>query len=158
MTKLEKLRASMSRGGFDAVIVLDELNQHYLSDFAFTDGFLLITAKSAYLVTDFRYFEMAENTAAREFEILMPKDRAAFINEALGSEGVKRVGFEGESVAYAVLKRYEQSHPAFEFADIGGMIEELRQIKTPEEIAKCKKSYTGQFLAKILESSAKNKG
>jgi excinuclease ABC subunit A len=28
---------------------------------------------------------------------------------------------------------------------------------TPEEIAKCKKSYTGQFLAKILESSAKKK-
>jgi excinuclease ABC subunit A len=27
---------------------------------------------------------------------------------------------------------------------------------TPEEIAKCKKSYTGQFLAKIFENSAKN--
>jgi excinuclease ABC subunit A len=28
---------------------------------------------------------------------------------------------------------------------------------TPEEVAKCKKSYTGQFLAKILESSQKKK-
>jgi excinuclease ABC subunit A len=28
---------------------------------------------------------------------------------------------------------------------------------TPEEVAKCKKSYTGQFLAKILKGSAKSK-
>jgi excinuclease ABC subunit A len=28
---------------------------------------------------------------------------------------------------------------------------------TPEAVAKCKKSYTGQFLAKILKSSEKQK-
>ena len=33
----------MAEMSLDAVIVLDELNQHYLSEFAFTDGFLLIT-------------------------------------------------------------------------------------------------------------------
>ena len=79
MKRLEALRESMRDGGVDAVLVLDELNQHYLSEFAFTDGFLLITDKHAYLVTDFRYFEMAQNSASRDFEILMPNDRGAFI-------------------------------------------------------------------------------
>ena len=49
MSKLSILRDNMKNKGLDAVIVLDELNQHYLSDFAFTDGLLFITERSAKL-------------------------------------------------------------------------------------------------------------
>ena len=54
MTRLEKIRNTLSEKGLDALVVLDELNQHYLSGFAFTDGLLLITMKRALLITDFR--------------------------------------------------------------------------------------------------------
>ena len=87
MSKLLKLRNMMKEKGVDAIIVLDELNQHYLSNFAFTDGFLLITHAKAYLVTDFRYYEMAILGADKQFEILTPDDRTAFINKALSDEG-----------------------------------------------------------------------
>ena len=63
MTRVEKIRSNFSDHNIDAIIVLDELNQHYLSGFAFTDGLLLITKYNAYLITDFRYYEMAENEA-----------------------------------------------------------------------------------------------
>ena len=43
MTRVERIRKTMSEKGIDALLVLDELNQHYLSGFAFTDGALLIT-------------------------------------------------------------------------------------------------------------------
>ena len=76
----------MKDKGVDAVIVLDELNQHYLSNFAFTDGFLLITHHKAYLVTDFRYYEMALNSANKSFEILTPANRAEFLDKALADE------------------------------------------------------------------------
>ena len=36
MSKLPKLREKMKQNNLDAIIVYDELNQHYLSDFAFT--------------------------------------------------------------------------------------------------------------------------
>lgn len=158
MSKLEKLRKCMSDGGFDALIVLDELNQHYLSDFAFTDGFLLITQRHAYLVTDFRYFEMAEKSASAEFEILMPSDRRSFINEALCGDGVKTLGFEGGSVSYATQKRYAENHPDFELSDIGSMIEELRQIKTPDEIIKMQKAQdiTDKAFSHILDILSPN--
>ena len=42
MNHMKKLRTALSERGIDALLVLDELNQHYLSGFAFTDGFLLI--------------------------------------------------------------------------------------------------------------------
>lgn len=140
MSKLLKLRNKMKEIGVDAVLVLDELNQHYLSEFAFTDGFLLITHAKAYLVTDFRYYEMALNSANKSFEVLTPDNRSDFINKALADEGCKTVGFEGGSVSYDVYRRYCEKHPHLTFENIGDTIELIRQIKDADEIAKMQKA------------------
>ena len=66
MTRVERIREKIKEKGLDALVVLDELNQQYLSGFAFTDGLLLITMKRALLITDFRYYEMAQNEDAEE--------------------------------------------------------------------------------------------
>ena len=140
MSKLLKLRNKMKELGVDAVLVLDELNQHYLSEFAFTDGFLLITHEKAYLVTDFRYYEMALNSANKSFEVLTPDDRSAFVDKVLADEGCKSVGFEGGSVSYDVYRRYCDKHPHLAFVNIGDAIELIRQIKDADEIAKMQKA------------------
>lgn len=134
MTKLEKLRNKMKEIGVDAIFVLDELNQRYLSDFAFTDGLLFITLQKAYLITDFRYYEMALKGASSDFEITMTKERKQFILEAIEKDSVKTVGFEGGSVSYAVYNNYKETYSSVEFVDIGDSIEVIRQIKSAEEI------------------------
>lgn len=140
MTKLTKLRNKMKEIGVDAVIVLDELNQHYLSNFAFTDGYLLITETKAYLVTDFRYYEMALNSADKSFEVVMPEDRTAFLKEIFSACSCKSVGFEGGSVSYDVYRAYCEKHPEVKFENIGDAIEVIRQIKDADEIAKMQKA------------------
>ena len=140
MSKLLKLRNKMKEIGVDAVIVLDELNQHYLSEFAFTDGFLLITHAKAYLVTDFRYYEMALNSANKSFEVLTPDNRTEFLNKALAEENCKKVGFEGGSVSYDVYRSYCEKHPHLTFENIGDTIEVIRQVKDADEIAKMQKA------------------
>ena len=140
MSKLLKLRKKMKEIGVDAVIVLDELNQHYLSGFAFTDGFLLVTDKKAYLVTDFRYYEMALNSADKQFEVLIPENRGEFIDKALADEGCKVVGFEGGSVSYDVYRAYCDKHPHLKFENIGNTIEVIREIKDSDEIVKMQKA------------------
>ena len=140
MSKLIKLRNKMKEIGVDAVIVLDELNQHYLCEFAFTDGFLLITHNKAYVVTDFRYYEMALKTANKRFEVLTPQDRTEFLNKALADEGCKKVGFEGGSVSYDVYRGYCEKHPHLTFENIGNTIELIRQIKDASEIEKMQKA------------------
>jgi len=140
MSKLIKLRTKMKEIGVDAVLVLDELNQHYLSGFAFTDGFLLITHNKAYLVTDFRYYEMALNAADKQFEVLTPDNRSEFIDKALDDERCKIVGFEGGSVSYDVYHSYCEKHPNLKFENIGDAIEIIRQIKDADEIAKMQKA------------------
>ena len=134
MKKIEKLREKMRCEGIEAVLVLDELNQRYLSDFAFTDGFLFITLNRAYLVTDFRYYEMAINGADKEFEILMPENRAEFIDRVMAEEGATVVGFEGGFVSYEIYKTYTEKHPSLKFVNIGKTIEVLRAVKTAEEL------------------------
>ena len=134
MSKLSRLRNEMKNLGIDAVVILDELNQRYLSDFAFTDGLLFITAEKAYMVTDFRYYEMALNTANKEFEILTPEARTGFLGTLLSDHGCKRVGFEGLSVSYATYNSYCEKYPAVEWVNIADTIEKLRRIKTADEI------------------------
>lgn len=136
MTKLEKLRVELKNKGVDAILVLDELNQHYLSDFAFTDGFLVISQNEAYIVTDFRYYEMALNTADKEYKVVMPDNRGAFLEKFFSDNSVKTVGVEGGSISYAEYKSYSERYENIDFVDIGKMIEVLRQLKTPEEIRK----------------------
>lgn len=138
--KLTKLRNKMRELSLDAVIVLDELNQHYLSSFAFTDGFLFITLEKAYLITDFRYYEMALNKADKSFEILMPENRRELLNKIIGECDIKTVGFEGGSVSYETYRSYCDGYPQCNFVNIGDAIEVIRQIKTPDEIAKMQKA------------------
>ena len=140
MDKLTKLRNKMNEIGVDAVIILDELNQHYLSEFAFTDGFLLITPKKAYLVTDFRYYEMALMSANKSFEVLTPDNRSEFIDKVLADEGCKVVGFEGGSVSYDLYRSYCEKHPHLTFENIGNTIEVIREIKDAAEIEKMQKA------------------
>ncbi len=140
MNKLEKLRAAMKESGVDAVMILDELNQKYLSDFAFTDGLLLITQRSACLITDFRYYEMAEKSADKAFEITMSEKRSEYIESVLVRDECKIVGMEGSFVPFATYAAYKSKYSFVEFVDIGNMIELIREIKTPEEIQKMQKA------------------
>ena len=140
MKHITLLREAMERLGIDAVLSYDELNQRYLSGFAFTDGALLITKTRSIMITDFRYFEHAGKEAYPCFEITMPKDRRAFITEVLAAEGATRVGLEGKFLPFANLNTLRENYPHVTFSDIGDVIEILRQIKTPEEIALMQKA------------------
>ena len=134
MSSITKLRDAMKAQGLDAVLVLDELNQRYLSGVAFSDGCLLITLDSAYLVTDFRYYEMAIKSTDKAFEVAMPDGRNDFLKEKINVHSCKAVGFEGKSVSYDSYRRYVELLAPAKLFDIGDMIEDIRQIKTPEEI------------------------
>ena len=140
MSKLDKLRQEIINAGLDAVIVYDELNQRYLSDFLFSDGFLIITRSEAYLVTDFRYYEMALSMARSDFQVVMPKNRNDFISELFEKQGIRSVGFEGNSLSYGRYCDFVSKYPDVKFVDIGQMIENIRQIKTEEEIENIKRA------------------
>ena len=156
--RVTQLKNKMTELSVDAVIVLDELNPHYLSEFAFTDGLLFITKKSAYLITDFRYYEMALNKANKTFEIVMPENRKELISKVISDEGIKTIGFEGGSVSYETYRRYCDEYSSCNFVNIGDAIEVIRQIKSADEIEKMQRAQdiTDAALAHLLKMITPN--
>ena len=140
MNKLSLLRQKMKDANIDAIIVNNELNQRYITGFHYSDGLLLVMTDKAYLITDFRYYEMALNKVSDDFDVVMPENRVEFISKAFHDNDCKTVGFEGNSVTYSVYKGYTESYPDVVFKDVEEMIMRLRQVKSREEIEKIKKA------------------
>ena len=134
MNRTDKLRASFDKLGIDAAVIYGELNQRYLCGFAFTDGLLLITREKAYLITDFRYYEMAHLGAFKNYEVVIPDNKTEFISGVFKSENCSAVGFEGGIVSFADYTKLCSSHPSIRFVSIGNAIEEQRQIKDESEL------------------------
>ena len=154
MKPLEKLRARLSEIGVDAVIVLDEINQRYLTGFHFSDGLLFITQSKAHLMTDFRYSEAALSAVGETYTVTTESDRIKYINEQISGFSLKTVGFSGHNLFYSDYKRYSESLIGVELVDIGLEIEKIRQIKTPDEIEKMQRAQdiTDSAFSHILKS------
>lgn len=158
MKPLLTLREKMKSLSLDAVLVTDEKNQHYLSGFAFTDGYLLILHEAAYLVTDFRYKEAAEHSARDGFSVVVPEGRLSFLKQTLADHGVRLLGFEGNVLTFAEHKRYEECLEKISLCNIGDVIETMREIKSEEEIATIAKaqSITDAAFSELLSVLSPN--
>ena len=153
MGRIDNLRFELREKGIDAVIITDEINIRYLSNFAYTDGFLFITQNTAHLITDFRYYEMAINRAYKDFIVANPKDRKAYILDLISSELIKTIGFEGEKTSFKAYNGYLTNYPSVKFIDIGNILSLMRQIKTQEEVdlMKTAQSITDAAFSSLLE-------
>ena len=139
-TPLKRIREEMNAKGFDALLVTSEINQRYTSGFHFTDGLVLVTKSDAHLLTDFRYEEAAENSVGKEFTVTTTRERSAYLKDAVSALGVKTIGFEGNSLSYAGYNRFKEIFESCELVNAGGLLEEIRQIKTPDELEKIAKA------------------
>lgn len=131
-----KLYGKIAEKGFDGAIFLDEVSQHWLTGFASTDGMVLVGEKETLLLTDSRYIEAAQKG-------VNPDVRATLYERSLtdaaaqyaSSQGMKKICYDGGRLTVAQLKKLEKAFEGVELADLPGVCEELRQIKTPAEIA-----------------------
>lgn len=134
MEKLSRIREAMKQNGYEAILLTDEINQYYATGFSFTDGCVLITDKTAHLITDFRYTEDARLHADAGFEIVMPDARAAYITDILTGEGVKTLGYEDISLSCNDFDEMKKLYE-FELLPIRDMMQKLREIKDEDELA-----------------------
>ena len=130
MTRAEKLRAKIAPFA-DAIVITDVLNQYYISGFRFTDGYVLVTQKSAHIVTDFRYVEAAQRLAPAGFEIVTPArgaEMATYMRDVCAREGVKTVAFEEARITYAEHEKLKDAL-GVDFVPSRGVIEQMRRVK-----------------------------
>jgi Xaa-Pro aminopeptidase len=138
---VEKLIEQMELMSIDAVFIYNIHNVRYLSGYKSDDSYLLVTNKKRYFITDPRYTEQAENECLG-FEIINWRkfgsisDAVAYL---ISKENVKRLHIEDSNISF---NQYTQIQKALsvEAVPLKGLIEELRAVKTSEEIECSKKA------------------
>lgn len=134
MSKLKRIRESMKEKEIDGLLILSDKNRRYITGFTGTSGAVLIMEESAKLVTDFRYVEQAEDQV-NDFEII--EHQGPMSNEIAAqfqATGTKRIGFEKDHLTYGIYETFNDKIEG-EMVPVSGIVEELRMIKTQDEIS-----------------------
>ncbi|MEC5422279.1 Xaa-Pro peptidase family protein [Virgibacillus sp. C22-A2] len=139
MEKLTKLRKALEENDLDAILITSGINRRYITNFTGTAGAAIISRNDTRFITDFRYMEQAVEQAAG-FRVVEHKQLIDLeIRDQLKDMNVKHLGFEKDHVTYSQYETYKKVIEA-ELVPVSGLVEELRLIKTPEELAVMKKA------------------
>src|SRR3990167_381647 len=99
--RLKKVCEYLEKENLDAILVSQEQNRYYLTGWMgdFESGFVLITPKKFYILTDSRYSEHAiENSVG--FEVLEYDSQVAvFIRDLTKKLKIKRIGYESHDLS-----------------------------------------------------------
>ncbi|WNC17115.1 Xaa-Pro peptidase family protein [Brevibacillus brevis] len=132
--RLDKLREALASLGADALITEKAENRFYLSGFTGSTGWVVVTEKEAFLVTDFRYVEQATEQAP-DFTVVNNERKAVeAIAKLLGEKGVKRLAFES-SVSFQTYQEWSRAFDGVELIATSGLLEKIRMIKDESEMA-----------------------
>lgn len=139
-SRLDKLREKLSQEKIDSLLVSNDYNRFYLTGWPGDpeSGYLLITAKKAFILTDGRYTEEAvESTPhfeTREFGLI-----ETFWKNLFRELKVQKVGYESRDLSVFDLKRLKKLAKV-RFVPTIDLLEGLRATKDQEEIVLLKKS------------------
>ncbi len=107
MSNLKNFQSLLIEQNYDAAIITDKLNQHYLSGFDFEDGIVLVLRNAAYLLTDFRYVEAARDQVVAGMQVLTPEGgHIEAIRTLLCDGNCAHVVVEEDAISYAAFERY----------------------------------------------------
>lgn len=130
---VEKLQSALKAAELDAIVLFSPISIRYLSNFYITDGAAVITAHSARMFTDSRYYEAA-CAQAEEMEVAL-FDREHRLSDLLRDalRGCAAVGAEEGSLSHGEWKFWEEKL-GVQFISAGNLLQELRTVKSPREL------------------------
>lgn len=134
--RIHRLRARLADDGIDAAVITMAANVVWLTGFGGSNGTVLVTGDGAVLVTDSRYAEQAPEqleAAGCDAEVVIASDPVAVGAERFGGAAV--VGLE-ETIAWGDQRRWAAAEAVAEVAPMASVVEELRAVKDPAELAR----------------------
>ena len=132
--RVEKLRKLMEENRLDGALITGLTAIRYYSGFTSDEAALVVTMKSASLLTDFRYTIQAREQSP-DFDVvevgrgvLLPT-----VDRLLKADGARRVAFENQTMTVATFEKYKALD--FEFIPFSEQMNRPRLVKTADEIA-----------------------
>jgi Xaa-Pro aminopeptidase len=138
--RADRLRPALAEAGVDALLVTHLPNVRYLTGFTGSSAMLLVTGDALLFTSDGRYRTQAVEQlgaagvdARIEIGATVAQQRGA-IADALAPGA--RVGLEAHAVTWAQQRALAESFDGHELVPTDGLVEDLRRIKEPAEVAR----------------------
>jgi Xaa-Pro aminopeptidase len=138
--RVDRLRARLGEEGIDALLVSRGPNVRYLTGFTGSAGVVLVGPDDTVLITDGRYAQQSREQLASagvdariEIAPTQAARRAALEQQAAGWA---RLGLEAHGVTWAEQRSYDEWLAPTELVPTEHLVEGLRAVKEPEEVAR----------------------
>lgn len=161
--RIQRLNQIMRDRMLDLLLLTDGYNMHYISGYRGHTGCMLVFDECRYILTDARYTEQAALEApefvcidikqqgyAKTVKYLLEeycnrRKRTVPKTSADGAsykgENALRIGFENREISYSQYKVYTDIlNGIAELIPLDGVVDEMRQVKTEEEIERIAKA------------------
>ncbi|MFI3173055.1 MAG: M24 family metallopeptidase [Eubacteriales bacterium] len=124
---------AIQKSEFQAYLVLNEANRNYLccKGNYFLPGVMLITEEMVYLATPSRNINYFKEIYSEYTVLAGGLDEIAMLNKELG---IAKLGYESTTIAKVEFDKITQLFGEIEYVEGPQFIEDIRMIKTPEEI------------------------
>lgn len=143
--RLEKLRTHMRAQGIESLWITQAENRRYLSNFTGSNAWLWVTQREAFIITDSRFWEQAK-LEAPGFTLVQatPRIEQAMLKalqKLIAEQGwTGPIAFEAEHLSFAEYQRVKEALKGNLLQPVDSLIEELRAVKDPEELAIIRKA------------------
>jgi len=137
---MDKYKDLLSKVEADCFLVSHQVNVRYLTGFKGTLGYLLVSKKGNYFLTDSRYFEYA-TSLIKDAKICLLKDGlVSELKSIFRKIKPKSLAYEYGNVSYIFYSRIIRNITPGKIIAAKDVIENMRMVKTQSEIRKIKKA------------------
>ena len=136
-----RLVASLSEAEVDAMLVTELVNVRYLTGYTGSNGLVVVGPHTRAFITDFRYVQQAAEQVENSFDRhRASQDLIEAIEEVIPG-GPLRLGFELANLSVRDHRRLRAALPdRVELVGVDGLVERLRAVKEPEEVARIREA------------------
>ena len=132
------LNAILDELKLNALVITDPYNMRHVSGFRGGEGALYISAAQKVLITDSRYTEQAgKESDFTVIEECRGHNRQTILKECMEKENVSgdfHMGYEDQSMLCCDFDKLRKELPVQTWTPLGSRIDDLRQVKTEEEL------------------------
>ena len=139
--RLERVRERFDELGVDALLVTTASNRRWLSGFTGSAGVLLVERDGAWIATDSRYWQQAQQQAPDFTLVRVEGATTGIAPSLLEGVGARRIGIEPAGLTVERFEQWKQAATALSegarptFVPAPRAIEQLRAVKDGDELA-----------------------
>ena len=139
MNNLEKIQQKLTT---DCAVITSDVNRRYFTGMKSSAGTVLIFKDAAYLIIDSRYFEKASDTV-KNCTVILQDRLFEQMTLLCKKHGVKAMSIESRDMTVSRLRSFRSKMQGITVIDddsLSDTIEQLRSVKSDDEIYKIKKA------------------